>query len=326
MNSFALNTVVSGAKYNLILVTNPQVNQPGDFDFIARQLQRIAPDIQPRISGDRPANSPRIPAEYDRPTMTFSPGPLRFFRPWRGRVFQGAPLHKHQEYEALENIGITVPRWALLTPDKTPDMDEFGPYVIVKPDRSGRGADVKIKRKGRVRWRPPKTNFTKSLNRGSCDWIVQEFIYTGPWPVSYRVTTLFGEPLWAWRVVADRSRRRLEHRYDFRRGETGGGMSAVSSGKGCVFSLSDDPEILALARRAHQAFPEVPLLGVDVLRDVDTGRLCVIEVNTVGFTWHFSSPVGIKIQRDFGFDLERQFDGRRKAAGILAEQVRRYAC
>ena len=151
MNSFALNTLVSGEKYNLILVTNPQINQHGDFDFIARQLQRIAPDIQPLISGDRPANSPRIPAKYDRPTMTFSPGPLRFFRPWRGRVFQGALLHKHQEYEALENIGITAPRWALLTPDKAPDMDEFGLYVIVKPDRSGRGADVKIKRKGRVR-------------------------------------------------------------------------------------------------------------------------------------------------------------------------------
>ena len=102
-------------------------------------------------------------------------------------------------------------------------------------------------------------------------------------------------------------------------------MSIVSSGKGCVFRLCADAEILAFAQRAHRAFPQIPLIGVDVLRNADTGQLVVIEINAVGYTWHFSSPIGRKIQQDFGFDLDTQFDGKRKAARILAEQVRFHA-
>ena len=109
----------------------------------------------------------------------------------------------------MQKIGIPVPRWALVTPDTAPDLNDFGPYVVVKPDWSGQGADVKIMRRGRVRWRPPTTDYTKRLQGDRGNWLVQEFIYTGQQPVSYRVTTLFGEPLWAWQIQADTARRPL---------------------------------------------------------------------------------------------------------------------
>lgn len=102
-------------------------------------------------------------------------------------------------------------------------------------------------------------------------------------------------------------------------------MSIVASGRGCVFSLTSDPELLSLAARAHQAFPGIPLLGVDILHDVETGRLDVIEVNSAGLTWHLTSPIGLKIQQEFGFSLDSQFDARRTAARVLVDQVRRNA-
>lgn len=225
----------------------------------------------------------------------------------------------------MQTIGIPVPRWQLLTPDTTPDLEGFGPYVVVKPDWSGKGADVKIMRRGRVRWRPPTTDYTKRLQGDLGNWLVQEFIYTGPQPLSYRVTTLFGEPLWAWQIQADTSRRPLGHRYDFRNGEGGGGMSIVSSGKGSVFSLIDDPEMNTLARRVHQAFPTIPVLGVDMVRDIETGQLYVIEVNAGGFTWHLSSTVGRKIQQDFSFDIDARFHAYERAAHILVDRARRHA-
>jgi len=99
----------------------------------------------------------------------------------------------------------------------------------------------------------------------------------------------------------------------------------VSSGKGCTFTLDDDPEVVALAERAHAAFPRVPLLGLDIVRDADTGALFVIEANSLGLTWHFSTPKGLGFQKQFGFDLNAQFDGRRKAARVLARVCAEHA-
>jgi hypothetical protein len=158
-----------------------------------------------------------------------------------------------------------------------------------------------------------------------CDWIVQDFVYTGPHPISYRVACLFGEPLWGWSVEAAPSRRPLRERDAFTGGADVGGVSIVSSGKGCSFRPFADPSVFALAARAHAALPDVPLVGVDILRDADSGELCVIELNAIGLTWRLTSPVGRRIQAEFGFDLDAVFDVRRHAASRLADRVRAHA-
>jgi hypothetical protein len=305
---------------NLVLVTNHRVNRRSDFERIAAHVREGAPDVAPFVLKDARART-LLPLLALRPTLVVSPIRLKRFRPWRGCVRQGRALGKPAEYRALERRGLPVPRWTTLATGQTPDLDGFGDYVVVKPEQGGRGAEVKIKRKGRVRWRPIETRYPVPSQR----WIVQDFIYTGPWPVSYRVTTLFGETLFAWRSEADHGRRPLRGPTAFRGGADGGGMSIVSSGRGCRISLADDPEILRLAQRAHAAFPELPVLGVDILREEPTGKLYVLEVNSIGRTWHLSSPTGREIQASFGLDFEAQFDGLRKAARVLVEQTRRQA-
>ena len=312
---------------NLILVASPLNAAEGDFEEIAEWVHAAAPDIDVTVMPDAPIDLPRNLLLPDRPSLIFSPRPIAAFpfRRIRGAVYQGIRLRKAQEYTALEAIGTPLPRWCLITRDTEPDLRAFGPYVVVKPNNSGRGADVRIKLKGRVRWSDRITPFTQRVAGPAIEWIVQEFIYTGCWPISYRVTTLFGEALWAFRVEGSHDRRPLCSRYGFRGGATGSGMSIVSAGKRCIFALCDDPDIIALAQRAHAAFPHIPLLGVDIVRDADSGDLYVIEVNAVGYTWHFSSPRGIKIQREFGFRFEDQFDGRRKASRLLVDWTRRFA-
>lgn len=310
---------------NLLLVAQPHHVQLTDFQRLAREIHDIAPDVHAYALWDRP-HVWKPPSEvFERPTMTCCPVPIHYFKPWRGAVYQCHRLHKSEEYRAMQNIGISIPRWALVTPDTTPDLQDFGPYVVMKPDWSGKGADVKIMRRGRVRWRPPTTDYTKRLQGDSGNWLVQDFIYTGLQPLSYRVTTLFGEPLWAWQIQAATSRRPLRSHYDFHDGEGGGGMSIVSSGKGSVFSLIDEPELNELARHVHRAFPTIPVLGVDMVRDIETGRLYVIEVNAGGFTWHVSSKIGRKIQQDFSFDIDARFHAYERAAEILADRARRFA-
>jgi hypothetical protein len=152
--------------------------------------------------------------------------------------------------------------------------------------------------------------------------LVQEFIYTGPYPSSYRVTTLFGRALWSWHVEASHERRALRGPDVFADGPTGGGMSIVSTGAGCRFRLNYEPDVIALAERAHAAFPDIPLIGVDIIREQPSGRLYLIEANACGQTWHFNGQKGRAIQNEFGFDLECQFDGLRQAAHVLIDQTR----
>jgi hypothetical protein len=299
---------VSSAERLLHLVTRPEINTVEDFRELGQWISELEPSIAVSVIPDAPTD-----AGLDVPTLTISPGPIQAFRPRRGPMLQGQHLPKSAEYRALEAIGVPVPRWTRLLPGQRPELEGFDEYVVTKPAFGAHGADVRIQRRDCVVWKPPKTKQAIELGSAFNPCIVQEFVYTGPWPWSYSVATLFGTVLWAIRVEASHERAPLPNRTAF------SGQSIVSSGRGCTFELADDPDVLALAERAHTAFPSVPVLNSDIVRDADTGVLSVVEVNSLGYTWHFSSPTGLRFQREFGFDLDAQFGGRRKAARILAD-------
>jgi hypothetical protein len=61
-----------------------------------------------------------------------------------------------------------------------------------------------------------------------------------------------------------------------------------------------EAEIERLAERVHTQFPDMPILGIDVLRDAATRELYVLECNSGGNTWHFSSKIGERIRLGFG--------------------------
>ena len=284
------------AQRNLVLVARPKWKKMhSDFRRIARQVRQLDPEVHARVLWDTRYSLPR-PGLFLRPTLVVSPLKIRHLAWCPGTHLQADLLTKSEEYAALQKSGIPVPEWALLTRDHRPTLETFGPYVVCKPDAGAKSAEVKIKRTGRVRWKAPANNMARRLAADGL--IVQKFIYTGSWPVSYRVTTLFGKALFSWRVEADRSRRPLQGPDQWRGGVQGGGMSICSSGKACTFQLNNDREIIELGERAHAAFPEIPMLGVDIIREQPSGKLYVIEVNSAGDTWHFSGGVGESIQRD----------------------------
>ncbi len=303
---------------HLFLVSQPEVNERADFDELGRWVSEHDPGVSVQIVEDAPAHGLVAPPV---PTLTVSPAPVRWFRPPRGPLLQGQHLAKSEEYGALAAAGIRVPRWKLVTATDRPAVDDLGAYVVVKPDRGARGAEVRIVRAGNVHWSPPRTTLARGSGGVLARLLVQEFIYTGPWPVSYRVATLFGHALFCSRTEASRTRKPLAGRGDFR----GDASSIVSTGKGCSFTLVDEADIVELAERAHSTFPDLPLLGVDILRDYDSGALYVVEVNSLGYSWHFSSPSGRAIQAQFGLDFDAQWGGRRKAARVLAQVTRERA-
>lgn len=238
-----------------------------------------------------------------------------------GRFLTGTFLPKHLESARLDAAGIPVPQWCVITPGASFDPTTWGPYVVEKPSVGVRGAHVRVRKTARVRYVAPDARPPDHLSREG-PMLIQRFVYTGPWPTSYRAVTLFGEVLLCYRQTSKGHGQPLRGRWAFR--DTGG-INIASNTRDMVIELANDDDVIALAERAHrQVFPHCPLLGLDIVRDAETGDLSVLECHTQG-TWPFGSESGISLEASNNVDFESQFDAMGKAACILARETRRRA-
>lgn len=236
-----------------------------------------------------------------------------------GRIVTSKILLKSGEYRRLETAGFPVPGWTLITPGTKLDPADWGPYVVEKPNDGGRGARVRIKRTGKIRYKLPDDNDAF----GKRGVIAQKFIYTGEWPESFRVMTLFGQCILCFRQQTVGRGRPLLGRWGF---TAESGTSIVSNTIDMEVGLTKQPDVVSLCEQAHRmAFPDVPLLGSDVIRDADTGKLYILECHAHGPVWPFSTSRGLGIQRKNGLDFASQYDALRKCAEILAEATPRLA-
>jgi glutathione synthase/RimK-type ligase-like ATP-grasp enzyme len=259
-------------------------------------------------------------ALWPRATVAIEMDGLKYVKPLRGQRFFHSTPGKLREAEALERIGVSVPPLVLIEPDTVLNPNEWGPYVVVKPVFGRRGAFVQIRRTTRVRYQDPVTLPTEHYGRNGM--IAQRFVYTGRWPVSYRVVTYFGRVITAIRFRGRCHLPPLEGPADFNRA---GGHSIVASAMGSRIETIDEPDILDLARRAHDAFPGIPSLGVDIIREAESRRLFVLETNPYGRSWLLETSAGRKIERDFSIDLHAQFDALSVITDASIEVARKYA-
>jgi hypothetical protein len=133
--------------------------------------------------------------------------------------------------------------------------------------------------------------------------------------------TLFGEVLYCYRQTSHHGYP-LASRWDFR---ATGGINIVSNTKDMAVEMVKDEEVIAFAEKAHwAAFPEIPLLQSDIVRDFETGELFVLECHAHG-GWPFASEICLRIQATHNIDFAGQFGAFDKAACILARQTHRLA-
>ncbi len=209
-----------------------------------------------------------------------------------------------------------VPDWIEITPDVKLDPADWGEYVVVKPELGRRGAEVRIKRTERVRYKPQDA-FAEDHPGSRGAMLAQRFVYTGRWAVNYRVATLFGKRLFCWRCEVDHTFEPLNSRFDF----GGGGITIVSNKRSSRYTLAYDKDVIALAERVHEVFPKQPLLGSDIVRDADSGELYVLEASPRGDAWYMSSDTGYEIQDANGIDFTGQFGALEIAADQLIEKT-----
>lgn len=233
-----------------------------------------------------------------------------------GKFFCGLDHNKVDEYRVLQAAGAPVPQWEELRPDTRLDPKVWGPYVIEKPSAGWLGANIRIRKTGRVRFAPP-SSYPSGHHGQRGPMIIQKFVYTGEWPSSYRVVTAFGEVALCYRQTTIRGMP-LKTRWGFDDGRA----AIISNTRDMKIELDPDPEIMDVARRAHlAALPDVPILQFDIGRDVETGEVLIFECHPFAIHWPFSSYLATSMQADSGIDFDNQFDAMSIIGNAIVKKV-----
>ena len=307
---------------NLIIVQQATWQSDDDWQEIADIVRRRAPAINVYVVDDMP-NPPARRLAADAPTLVFSAGRLRYFKPLRGRVYQGGAAPKPLQLKRLQAAGVPVPKWELIEPDGVFDPTGWGDHVVVKPadGQSSTGEGIKLYRTAEIAHASaaalaPGTRFSTGRI------IVQEFINTGPELEYFRVLTMFGQPLYCLRTTLKSAVPILAD------GAPASEVAITNQAYGPEeknLEFVSEPAVLALAQACSLAIPEAPLHGVDILRCAKSGKLYVLELNPGGNTWHFSSDYIRQRGHDmeaFGAAKKKQFGAFEVAAKILIQKTR----
>ena len=305
---------------NLLIVQSVPEQDPADWIAIKQIIERKAPDIEVRIATNGQRNSVTARWQVRRPSLVFSPVRLFEFVPRGGAVYRGHILGKDVQLRRLSLIGILTPKTATLSLLRSFDPEEWGEYVIVKPNNLNAGAGVRL-----VRTIDLPARYEELTASTDDQLLVEPYIDHAEdgYPAAYRVMSMFGRTLYCARDQWDNKRRPLAEIAADPLGVIASNSGAVG---GRVRSICNDPEIIALGERAHRAFPECPVIGVDIVREQQSGRLFVLEVNPHGAVWHLSSALSKKMDPEVVRQTYAQFNALELAADLLIEKTRAEAC
>jgi hypothetical protein len=309
----------TAASRNLLIVQTMPEQDPADWAAIKQIIDRKAPDIEVRISTNGQLSPKTAKWQVRRPSLVFSPVRLHD-SPRGGAVYCGRFLGKDVQLRLLSSIGISTPKSAIFSPLRSFDPGEWGEYVIVKPNNSNSGSGVRLVRTIDLAAR--RGELTAGVND---QFRVDAYIDHSEdgYPTEYRVMSMFGRALYCAR---NRWNARRPPLADIAADPFGIIASNSAAMGGRVREVCDDPEIIAIGERAHRAFPECPVIGVDIVKDTASGRHYVLEVNPHGAVWHLSSGLAKKMDPVHVRELYAQFNALELAADLLIEKTRAEAC
>ncbi|MGE3874510.1 MAG: hypothetical protein AB7F74_16305 [Parvibaculaceae bacterium] len=306
--------------HNLVIIHVPKEQAIADFLSIRNIMAGRAPDIKVHVVSV--AKLP--PREFwrtteTRPTLIFSPHDISLDASIKGARLISTRLPKTREAELLASAGADVPEMRLIMPETRLDEDQWGPFTVVKPDLGLRGRGIHLMHTRDVRWTDTSL-LPPDDPRHRRELVAQRYIDTGPHFTCYRVTTVLGRPIFCVSSTALDRRPELD--------PAGAGpldLPVAANNMARKLEMSNDPEIIELAVGIHAKLPKLPIMGLDIVREQDSGRLFVLEYNSSGRIWHLSSLHGLQCQREFGLDFYGQFHALETIADGLIEATRSLA-
>jgi len=306
---------------NLVLVHRRVVMDIEDLERIREIIHARAPDIEVFIAHSNMRCPVTAREAARRPSLVVSPARSKKFVPRGGKIYMGHHIRKLEQAQRLRAAGVAAPETIAFERQTALDPAVWGSLTVVKPEKSGAGDSIEV-------WR------TRDLNGGQRLWpegdrrytiamIAQKFIDTGRYPSKYRLLTLFGRPLYCEHQAS------VNPSPDFDPDGTGEIAGLITSQASSVATtgtrrntVCHDEDVLMLGPAVAAVFPDVPVLGLDILREASSGKLYVLEINPEGHTWHLSSELGKLAQERQNIDRYAQFDALSVAADALIEKTR----
>jgi hypothetical protein len=250
--------------------------QGHDFGIIAGNVARFDPSINVTVLPCG-ARTDLGDGFWQRPTLTVALRERFGVVVRRGPVFRNRPICKLEQQRIFLAHGIPTPVATRLELGGALDPDLFGERVIVKPidlTETSHGENIFLfERTALERMTPNDFPEGHPLRVRPETFIVQRYVHTGDSARCIRVGTFLGKAILNYKITVREK-----------------GTVASNMGERDR-RLIVDAEAIALAEKTHAAFPTIPLLGIDIVRDHTTGAAHVLEVNAGGNTWHFSSQL-----------------------------------
>jgi hypothetical protein len=308
------------AKYNLVVFHFHKMQQVSDFLSARNMMFAKAPDIEMHVISKAGAVPQDVWSRLaEAPSVLFSPLPIVLRAPLRGARVIAEPLTKLEEIERFAGAGFPVPRTKKILPGMAFDEAEWGPFIVVKPNRGMRGEGISLMRARDVRWVDP-LSWPEKHPRHGVDMLAQQFVHPGPFSRCYRVFTVLGKAIYANTSTATERLPALDPK-----AAQPVEIDIAANGDARRIELSDDREVVDLAEKIHASFPYVPAMGLDFIRRDRTGEIYVLEMNSTGMTWHLSSDYGMLQQRKHGVDYYGQFNALRVLTDAFIDATRRLA-
>ena len=311
---------------NLLLVIHNENYDRADFIDIGNRVAARAPDLGVYVVDNTAKNDDVPPSVWQWPTLTVALCHDAEFTPRRGAVMSSRPIEKLEQVDVLQKAGIAVPHCQLFRAGMELDPSVWGEFVLLKPEpleHTSHSEAIQLFRRARLA-AMRENDFPACHFVYAVPMIAQRFIDTGVNPCKYRALTMCGEVLYVQAAVLAQARPSLESPDEVLEQA----LVATSGSVPCDYRHGDHPEIVALAKRVARAFPGIPLMGVDVVRDVNDGKLYVLEINAGGNVWHFSSPMWAERRQrlpEIARDMREQYGAFDVAAKALTGATRRLA-
>lgn len=310
---------------NLILVLSNKRYNPQDFIDIGARIARRADDIEVyALTAGSPASILEATA-WKRPTLTVALSTEGAFTPVRGPLLIGRRVEKLQQVEALQRANVSVPPAQPFEQGMKLNREFWGEYVLLKPiplEASSHGEGIQLFRSSQLE-KMQLADFPHKHPIHTCPMMIQKFIDTGEYPCKYRALTLCGEPIYIQYTVLTTARPGLAAGDDVLAAAV-----VATGGAERTYQHLDYPDVFAFAKRMAAAFPNIPLLGCDIIKDTNTGELYGLEVNPNGNVWHFSSPMWADRRKMFPeavTEMHAQFGAFDVAAKALIQATRQLA-
>ena len=306
-------------EYNLNIIVAKHRCDPADFISISNKINKKCQNINVNIMTLFPADDlieeslTEEEESYDKslPSLTICLVDLPDLNV-SGKLMMCRAIDKMDQYNVFKINNLKTPTTNLYNPNM--DLSAFNDHVILKPfyaelQSSGHGLYV-----------ISKDALIKERKTFNTPYIIQQFIDSGNKPSIFRATMFLGEVLYICKING------VVEKLD--------GIIPENFHNKCrppaidVHEFEHYPDVYYFAKKITEAFPDSPILGVDIIKDHKTNELYVLEVNAGGNVWHFSSKSEAnknKLHPHHIYHKLNQYNAFNTAADALIRATKKYA-